>query len=185
MANTAKNAIQQSLAALRNICMAMLADFKMLDIDSFAELAEHNADDFYVRLCVFSVKKQDPCVHDTFAAAKRRGAAQVDIVFAAQSRRTNGKWNVAGLRLRQSNRAGPLSSQSSRLREGARQKLLHRRGMNRAGGEIARPTRNPLRVRQFALLLACVESNRHCFGSAISLIVTSRRRCSLLWAFPP
>ena len=73
----------------------MLADFKMLGIDSVAQLAEQEADDLHVRLCVLTGKRQDPCVHDTFAAAihqARTGEARDwwTISPARKARQANG-----------------------------------------------------------------------------------------------
>ncbi|MEO6015225.1 MAG: helix-hairpin-helix domain-containing protein [Devosia sp.] len=56
-------------ASLRNIGPAMLADFKLLGIGTVAQLAEEDADALYLRLCKLTDARQDPCVHDTFAAA--------------------------------------------------------------------------------------------------------------------
>jgi hypothetical protein len=69
MSKAHKNATPEGLASLRNIGKAMLADIRLLGIDSVAQLAEQEADDLYVRLCVLTGTRQDPCVHDTFAAA--------------------------------------------------------------------------------------------------------------------
>ena len=57
------------LRTLRNIGKAMLRDFEQLGIRSVAELAEQDADELYVRLSRLTGARQDPCVHDTFAAA--------------------------------------------------------------------------------------------------------------------
>jgi hypothetical protein len=57
------------LAGLRNVGKAALADFDRLGIATVAQLAGQSADDLYVRLCVESGARQDPCVHDVFAAA--------------------------------------------------------------------------------------------------------------------
>ena len=57
------------LADLRNIGKAMLADFELLGIASVADLAQQDADPLYLRLCEITAARQDPCVHDTFAAA--------------------------------------------------------------------------------------------------------------------
>lgn len=58
-----------SLAELRNIGKAMLADFEMLGITSVEQLATQDADELYFRLGHITGSRQDPCVHDTFAAA--------------------------------------------------------------------------------------------------------------------
>lgn len=47
----------------------MLRDFDQLGIATVAQLAAQDADDLYLRLCVLTQARQDPCVHDTFAAA--------------------------------------------------------------------------------------------------------------------
>jgi hypothetical protein len=57
------------LAGLRNIGKAMLRDFDMLGITSVAQLAGQDADELYLRLGRLTGLRQDPCVHDTFAAA--------------------------------------------------------------------------------------------------------------------
>ena len=58
-----------TLRELRNIGKAMLADFKLLGVTSVSQLAEQNVDELYTRLSLITVSRQDPCVHDTFAAA--------------------------------------------------------------------------------------------------------------------
>jgi hypothetical protein len=57
------------LGELRNIGKAMLADFELLGISSVAKLAAQDVDELYLRLCHLTGTRQDPCVHDTFAAA--------------------------------------------------------------------------------------------------------------------
>ena len=57
------------LSDLRNIGKAMLADFTLLGIESVQQLATEDADALYIRLCALTQQRQDPCVHDTFAAA--------------------------------------------------------------------------------------------------------------------
>ena len=57
------------LADLRNVGKATLIDFDMLGIASVWQLARQDADELYTRLCLLTATKQDPCVHDTFAAA--------------------------------------------------------------------------------------------------------------------
>ena len=59
----------ESLAGLRNIGKAMLADFALLGISSVDQLAHEEADILYTRLCIATGTRHDPCVHDTFAAA--------------------------------------------------------------------------------------------------------------------
>ena len=58
-----------TLGELRNIGKAMLADFKLLDVTSVSQLARENIDKLYTRLSLITGARQDPCVHDTFAAA--------------------------------------------------------------------------------------------------------------------
>ncbi len=57
------------LSALRNIGKAMLADFSLLGVATVAELARREPDALYLELCALTGTRQDPCVHDTFAAA--------------------------------------------------------------------------------------------------------------------
>lgn len=57
------------LSALRNIGRAMLADFSLLGIATVGELARREPDGLYLELCSLTGARQDPCVHDTFAAA--------------------------------------------------------------------------------------------------------------------
>ena len=57
------------LSELRNIGKAMLLDFKILGITTVPQLAHQNADELYTRLSILTGRRQDPCVHDTFAAA--------------------------------------------------------------------------------------------------------------------
>ena len=58
-----------TLGALRNIGAAMLGDFKLLGVTSVSQLAQQNVDELYTRLSTITGARQDPCVHDTFAAA--------------------------------------------------------------------------------------------------------------------
>lgn len=100
MSKTGKNAAPKGLAALRNIGKAMLADFRILGIDSVGQLAEQDADDLYVRLCVLTGQRHDPCVHDTFAAAiheARTGEARDWWTFspARKARQANGDFPPA------------------------------------------------------------------------------------------
>ena len=59
----------QTLAELRNVGKAMLADFDMLGITNVQQLAAQDVDELYLRLCRLTASRHDPCVHDTFAAA--------------------------------------------------------------------------------------------------------------------
>jgi len=100
MSKTGKNAAPKGLAALRNIGKAMLADFRMLGIESVVQLAEQDADDLYARLYVLTGKRQDPCVHDTFAAAihqARTGEARNWWTFSPtrKARQANGDFPTA------------------------------------------------------------------------------------------
>jgi hypothetical protein len=75
------------LSELRNIGKAMLRDFEMLGITSVKQLANHDVDELYTRLSVLTCARQDPCVHDTFAAAihqARTGEALNWWAFTAQ-----------------------------------------------------------------------------------------------------
>lgn len=56
-----------SLATLRNVGKATLADFALLGITSRAVLSRQDADELYFRMCAMS-GRQDPCLHDVFAA---------------------------------------------------------------------------------------------------------------------
>jgi nucleotidyltransferase/DNA polymerase involved in DNA repair len=53
---------------LRNVGKACRGDLQLLGIESIAQLAQQNADDLYLRLAALTGKRQDPCVHDVFAA---------------------------------------------------------------------------------------------------------------------
>jgi hypothetical protein len=63
------HAERDSLARLRNVGKATLADFKLLGISTVGELATNDADTLYVQLCEVTRKRHDPCVHDVFTAA--------------------------------------------------------------------------------------------------------------------
>jgi len=63
------HAERESLAHLRNVGKAALADFKLLGISTVSELATKDADALYVQLCRVTRQRHDPCVHDVFAAA--------------------------------------------------------------------------------------------------------------------
>jgi hypothetical protein len=56
------------LARLRNVGKAALADFKLLGITTVEQLAAQNADALFGRLVELTKQRQDPCVHDVFAA---------------------------------------------------------------------------------------------------------------------
>ena len=64
-----KAAKGDELLALANIGPAMRRDFKLLGIDSVAQLARQDADKLYLKLSALTGHRQDPCVWDTFAAA--------------------------------------------------------------------------------------------------------------------
>jgi hypothetical protein len=57
-----------ALLKLRNVGKACRGDLTLLGIDSVQSLARQNADDLYVRLAALTGQRQDPCVHDVFAA---------------------------------------------------------------------------------------------------------------------
>lgn len=59
----------RSLADLRNIGKAALADFAVLGIHTVQQLAEQEPDALYLALCQKTRQRHDPCVHDVFAAA--------------------------------------------------------------------------------------------------------------------
>ena len=54
---------------LRNVGPATLADLKLLGIETLAQLAAHDADSLYLRLCEETARRHDPYVHDVFTAA--------------------------------------------------------------------------------------------------------------------
>lgn len=60
---------RDSLARLRNVGKAALADFSLLGVTSISQLADQDADSLYIRLCQATGRRHDPCVHDVFAAA--------------------------------------------------------------------------------------------------------------------
>ncbi len=62
------NTGQDSLARLRNVGKAALADFELLGIATVSQLARADADTLYVRLCEITRQRHDPCVHDVFTA---------------------------------------------------------------------------------------------------------------------
>jgi len=57
-----------SLSDLRNVGKAALADFRLLGIETVAQLAAQDADHLYDRLCTLTNRRHDPCVHDVFSA---------------------------------------------------------------------------------------------------------------------
>ncbi|GBQ78112.1 mitomycin resistance protein [Acetobacter malorum DSM 14337] len=59
----------RSLADLRNIGKAALADFAVLGIHTVQQLAEQEPDALYLALCQKTRQRHDPCVYDVFAAA--------------------------------------------------------------------------------------------------------------------
>lgn len=58
-----------TLASLRNVGPATLADFKLLGIETVEQLISQDADELYVRLCYQTKTRHDSCMHDVFAAA--------------------------------------------------------------------------------------------------------------------
>ncbi len=64
-----RRTIPNSLAELRNVGKAALADFERLGVATVAQLAVMDADALYLRLCRIANRRQDPCVHDVLAAA--------------------------------------------------------------------------------------------------------------------
>ena len=69
MATRTKTKAKDELLALANIGPAMRADFKLLGIDTVAQLAKQDPDKLYARLNKLTGRRHDPCVWDTFAAA--------------------------------------------------------------------------------------------------------------------
>ena len=73
MANVKR--IQKDRRELReviSICPAMLRDFKLLGVNSVAELALQKPEELYAKLCRMTGHRQDVCVLDAF----RAGVAQ-------------------------------------------------------------------------------------------------------------
>jgi nucleotidyltransferase/DNA polymerase involved in DNA repair len=62
----------RQLRDLISIGPAMVRDFKLLGVDSVAELARQNPENLYKKLCRVTGQRQDVCVLDTF----RAGVAQ-------------------------------------------------------------------------------------------------------------
>ena len=69
MVTRSLHAEPDSLARLRNIGKAALADFKLLGVATVGQLATQDADALYVQLCEITGQRHDPCVHDVFTAA--------------------------------------------------------------------------------------------------------------------
>jgi predicted RecB family nuclease len=68
-ANRKRNAKQhRELCDLISIGPAMVRDFKMLGVNSVADLARQNAESLYKKLCRVTGQRQDVCVLDTFRA---------------------------------------------------------------------------------------------------------------------
>jgi len=59
----------RKLKDLVSVGKATLEDFHLLGITTVEELAEHDAQDLYDRLCDKSGTRQAPCVRDNFEAA--------------------------------------------------------------------------------------------------------------------
>jgi len=59
----------KELMLIPNIGKAMARDFQLIGITSQAEIATSEPDDLYLRLCLATGQRQDPCVWDTFASA--------------------------------------------------------------------------------------------------------------------
>jgi nucleotidyltransferase/DNA polymerase involved in DNA repair len=62
----------RELRDLISIGSAMVRDFKLLGVDSVADLARQNPESLYKKLCRVTGHRQDICVLDTF----RAGVAQ-------------------------------------------------------------------------------------------------------------
>lgn len=59
----------RELRDLTSIGPAMVRDFKLLGVDSVADLARQNPESLYKNLCRVTKQQQDICVLDTFRAA--------------------------------------------------------------------------------------------------------------------
>jgi len=57
------------LMGLANVGPATRQDLHRLGIETISELAQHDADDLYLRLNALTGQLHDPCVWDVFAAA--------------------------------------------------------------------------------------------------------------------
>lgn len=60
---------ERKLRDLISVGPAIAADFALLGINSVAELAEHEPEALYKKLCRKTGVRQDPCVLDVFCAA--------------------------------------------------------------------------------------------------------------------
>src|SRR5215211_6171827 len=60
---------KRRLRDLAGVGRAVEADFRMLNVQTVAELAECNGDELYRRLCEVTGTRQDPCVLDTLRCA--------------------------------------------------------------------------------------------------------------------
>ncbi len=60
---------ERGLRDLVSVGPAIAADFAILGIKSVAELAKHEPEELYRKLCRKTGKRVDPCVLDTFSAA--------------------------------------------------------------------------------------------------------------------
>ena len=93
----------RSLAALRDLGKAALADFKLLCIDSAAQLATLEADTLYARLCELAGSRQDPCVRDVLSAAIHEARTGENLQWRAfagarKGRQAAGAFPDAGVR---------------------------------------------------------------------------------------
>jgi predicted RecB family nuclease len=90
----------KELARLHNVGKATLADFQLLGITTVEQLAAQDADALYGRLGELTKQRQDPCVHDVFAATihqARTGEALNWWAFTARRKaRTDGLATVQG-----------------------------------------------------------------------------------------
>jgi len=60
---------KRRLQDLVSVGPAMLRDFRMLEIDSVAQMARQDPERMYERLCSLTGERQDICVLDVFRAA--------------------------------------------------------------------------------------------------------------------
>jgi Pathogenicity locus len=58
----------RGLLDLISIGPAMVRDFKLLGVESVAQLARQDPQKLYEKLCRITGRRQDPCVLDTFCA---------------------------------------------------------------------------------------------------------------------